>query len=420
MKFLSKKTAPTSQNYKDIIAACTMNGKIELALNFYQDMLEQNTQVNQTVLAMLAKGCIKNNALVPKAWEFIFKIYDFSWSPSLDTYETMLYISAREGDANLTRALFFKLLQSGSVTPRAAFYLMMSYSRYSEKKNNTGFYSITNSERGRLFRDHIINDVDYTKSVFEFPMLPLNNLHSEELILAEALAVWSFFSINKPSFLTPQLLSCYLTAVLNHGKLNDFKNVFEDCTYAEVSLPLNRQQVDQTGKVVHVDQDTESEENETKQDKQANHATTSTFDIQIANLNSSLPQQTNNLHKLPRESIVYKIAMRAAAKFRDGELADNIIAERGLYRKSKSYKLLPKRKQIALDFEFACSTVHYYTDVGLFNDALAVILLSEDTFNWSWKEVGKLINTAASLHDTKTVETAKSIIKRVKLRQHSL
>ena len=40
--------------------------------------------------------------------ELLFQVYDHGWVPNLQTYEHMLYIAARDGDVELTRALFIK------------------------------------------------------------------------------------------------------------------------------------------------------------------------------------------------------------------------------------------------------------------------------------------------------------------------
>lgn len=127
------------------------NNKLEGALDLYQEMLDNGMPLNQNILASLARGCCKSKRFATKSWEFIFKIYDHGWLPNLQTYESMLNISAFEGTLDLTRALFLKMIQTNSVTSKAVLYLMMSYSKYMNGEVTKRSF-IELDERGRIFK----------------------------------------------------------------------------------------------------------------------------------------------------------------------------------------------------------------------------------------------------------------------------
>ncbi|CAK9439987.1 uncharacterized protein LODBEIA_P40870 [Lodderomyces beijingensis] len=391
MKFLSDKTEPDASNYGDMINACVLNNKTEKALDLYQEMLQNHVDVDQKVLSSLAVGCSKKKSLRAKSWELVFKIYDLGWSPSLATYEAMIYICSQDGDVDLARAIFYKMLQSGSVTSKAVAFLMLSYSRFSPSESTNRFKTITITDRGRLFRQSVLDSVDFeTNPIAEFPFLPSKTLPEGNAILAECLAVWSYVSENKPDFVTFPFISSLLTTTINLGTLSEFESLFDKCSYANVGKT----------RLQSLDGEEASDSSQAQLDN---------FD------NSSAANQSRDSAKLPRETALYSLALKAAAKFQSFPLAEKVVAERGLYRKSPSYAALPIRKQVDLDFNFAKSLVHCYADLGLFSDALAVAISSQESFQWGWKELGFLVYAADNIGDRTTAERVREFISQMRM-----
>ena len=371
MKFLSKKTQPNERNYTDMVFSFVKNNKLEGALDLYQEMLDNNIPLNQNVLATLARGCCKSKRFAMKSWDFIFKIYDYGWLPNLQTYESMLNVTAFEGSLDLTRALFLKMIQTNSVTSKAVLYLMMSYSKYSiggVSKHS----SIDLDERGRIFKQKVMQDVDFTEQLNGFPFLPLIVLPNNDAVLAEATAIISFMKDFQPWLLTPQLVTSFLNTCTNLGTMEGFLRHYEALTCSEV------QGAPRTHTVSVIEAADKAE------------ATS---------------------HKILRDTPIYIAALKAAAKFKNYEFTKTIIEERGLFRKTKIFQSMPQNRQYQTDFDFARALVECFKEMKLLKDALSVVLLSEERFPWSWKELGGLAGAALSIEDLQMMDEIKRVIR---------
>ncbi|KAI3403103.2 CCM1 [Candida oxycetoniae] len=415
MKFLSEKTQPDSRDYEEIIKACVSEGQLEKGMDFYQEALDKKLGVEQGVFVALARGCSISKKYSSKSWEFLFKIYDHGWKPDLATYEAMLFIFAQEGEVNLTRALFYKMLQTGSVTPKALSYLMKSYSRYNSAVTGTKSKLNTGGERDRFFRRNILESVDFQQgTVDEFPFLPLKNLSSKELVFAEAQAVWKYISTHKPDFASPYFVSSFLSTALNHASsLNEFSNKFEECTYLDTTGLRTRQVVDDSSS-------SSSSSIEEGPFEKGNQEVSSPAHISaLSDTTQQQQQQPHNFVKIPRNTASYLIALRAAVKHKDYEFAKSILEERGTYRKTSQFQELPAEERKKLDFQFACAMVDCFTKLGILHDALAIALSSEGTFNWTMKELRKLMKATLVLGDRKTEDAIKGIVARTRARTGS-
>lgn len=131
MKFLSQKTKPDTRAYQDIIVSYVNNDNIEKALDLYREMITEKIEINQRIMVALARGCTSRPELRFKAWDFIFDIYNNNWEPTLNTFEYMLYLSAKDGDVALSRAFYSKLNESNAITPRSFSFLLLAYSKKS-------------------------------------------------------------------------------------------------------------------------------------------------------------------------------------------------------------------------------------------------------------------------------------------------
>lgn len=376
MKFLSKKTQPNLRNYTDMIFSFVKSNRLEGALDLYQEMLDNNVPLNQNILASLARGCSKSKRFAIRSWEFIFRIYDQGWLPNLQTYESMLNVAAFEGALDLSRALLFKMIQGNSVTSKALLYLMISYSNYSsaDSKKRTG---IELSERGRLFKQKIMEGVDFAEKQNGFPFLPVTHIPNNDTVFAEASAIVSFLKEVKPWLLTPQLVTSYLSTCIRLGSMESFKSQYEGLTKLEVS-GIPRSETVPVSSVGHLE---------------------------------------INQYKIARDTPIYIVALKAAAKFKDYDFAKEILEERGKYRKSDAFQKMSRKAQHLTDFDFARALVECFKDLQMFKDALSVVLLSEDRFSWSWRELGGLVGAVLKVEDLQMAEEIKRVIRSSKNRR---
>ncbi|EMG48063.1 CCM1 Mitochondrial group I intron splicing factor CCM1 [Candida maltosa Xu316] len=403
MKFFSKETSPDENVYTDVIISCVANRQLEKGLDLYQEFQDNNLKVNQRILSALAKGCSRSRQYKFDAWNYIFQIYDYGWAPTLQTYEHMLYISATDGDVELTRALFYKLLESNSVSGQAFISLMLSYSKYIPPSRRTEPFLASLTDKGRLFRQGILNGVDFTKPVQEFPFLPFQTIPDTKFILAESSAVWAHAIIKYPQFVRQhQVVTSYLTVALELGEFEEFKDRFDASTY------LNTEGIPKAREVEIIEPD---QENDTTDEVKQQDSSSSNELIKSPIFKHLEPALVDNRFKAARDSFIYNIAIRAAGRFKKYEFAQDILKERGQYRKSNNFKRLTPKEQEREDFQFASYLVECWTNMNLLEDAYAVVLSSVERFPWSWKQLGVLSRAAMKLGSLSLVESLKNVVR---------
>ncbi|EGW30558.1 uncharacterized protein SPAPADRAFT_157751 [Spathaspora passalidarum NRRL Y-27907] len=398
MKFFSQMTQPGEKEYTEIIASCVMNDELERGLDLYQEMISNKIPINQKVLSNLAKGCCRKPQYRHRAWQLFFDIYKHGWVPDLPTYESMIYIAARDGDVDLARALLYKMLETNSVTPKALAYLILSYSKFVPPSERTTPLAILHNEKGLQFRRKIIDEIDYSTIVAGFPFLPNARLTNRTLILAESSAVWAYITLSCPQFISSKLATSYLDIALEQGNFEDFKHRFESATYLDATgLPQTRQIV------------IEEPESATATSEIANNDTTK--DIAKSPLLNEVEHLfKDNRAKAPRDCIMYMVAVRAAGRFKNFDFLDSIIKERGQYRKSAAFQQLPAKTRHKLDFSFATVLVDSYTKMNMLEDALAVVIASEDQFLWGKKELGNLMGASYKIENFHVIDRLREVI----------
>ncbi|RLV96661.1 Mitochondrial group I intron splicing factor CCM1 [Spathaspora sp. JA1] len=383
MKFLSEQTQPEQREYTAIIASCVKHQEIEEALDLYQEMKSQKIPPNEKILSVLAKGCSESRQFKYKAWNFFFEIYKNGWTPSLKSYETMLYIASKDGDVDLTRALLYKMLETNTLSSRAMTRLFASYGKFLPETERTSPLLIANNGNGMRFRRNIINEIDFSKIVAGFPFLPNSRLTNRRLVSAESSAIWAYMSLNYPGYITNGMVTCYLDVALNHGDLVDFKSRFEQASYLDrTGLPNTRQ-------VVIEEPPTTTQSESTSETITSTSASTSITQSPLLSEMQHLFQ--DNSVKVPRDTILYNLCLRAAGKFQDFQFLEDTLKEHGEYRLTPAFTNLSERDQRQLDFKFARHLVQAYVDMNLLEDALAVVISSEDNFQWGKHELGNLI-----------------------------
>ena len=416
MKFLSKATKPGTRAYQDIIVSYVNNDDIEKALDLYQEMVVEKVEFNQNIMVALARGCICREDLKLKAWDFMFEIYKNKWTPTLSTYEYMLYLSSKDGDLALTRALYAKLVQTNETSARAFGFLMLAYSKASVNKEDFSPPTIILNEQGRNFRRNILEDSAITSEAGCLPFLPVDDLSSKQEILAESSAFWAYTLMRNPDFITPHTTTTYLNIASEIGSLSDFIDRYESSTYRDTTgMPKNR-----PGVIIETPEemleDLGINANEVGKEVQLSKGQKKYDETSI--VKSPILKNIENqvsVGKVPRCSLTYVVALKAAAKFKNYKFAQKIWSERGDYRKTDNFKTLSREEKDRLDFQFANAMLQCLTKMNLLEDALAILLSTEYQFKWTWKELTHLNQAAVEIGASKISRTIRNIASRAQL-----
>lgn len=421
MKFLSQKTKPNTRAYQDIIVSYVNNNDIEKALDLYREMITEKIDVNQRILVALARGCTSRPELRFKAWDFIFDIYNNNWEPTLNTFEYILYLSSKDGDIALSRAFYSKLNESGAVTPRAFSFLLLAYSKSQVAKvgQPVELPPITFHENGRNFRRNVLSDVNLfpkdatpQKSV---PFLPVLDLTSKEEIMAESSALWAHTLMFNPDFINTDCVNTFLNIAAEMGGLDDFISRFDDSTF------LDRNGLANDTRVIIEEVPETIESNTQVNTTQGGDQTTKEVEIfdkksvTTSPLLKELNQVGHTNRKMPRTSLTYVIALKAAGKSKNYKFAQRIWSERGTYRRSSSFRELSRSTKDELDFQFASAMVSCLTKMNLLDDALAILLSTEYQFKWTWKELNELYKAAVNIGHDNACRTIRGISKRAQI-----
>lgn len=410
MKFLGGLMAPGTREYQDVIVSYVNHDDIEKALDLYQEMVLNKTELNQSILIALARGCASREQLRFKAWEFMFDIYKMNWQPSVHALEYMLYLAAKDGDLSLARALYQQLTALGATLPRSFGFLMLAYSHCSLTRPDEDFKvpAITMHETGRNFRRNMLQRVDFTPNLEDplkaVPYLPQVVLTSASEVLAESSAVVAHALLVNPAFVTVDNVNTYLNVAAKLGLLSDFVDRYNEFTFLDTTgIPETRvepeimenltEEMDSLLAIVGIEK------------KQETSVTKSPVLTELA-------KSPTASHKVPRDTLTYIIALRAAAKHGDYSFSQALWTERGRYRKSDNFKILPRDQKDKLDFNFATAMVNALTDMKLLDDALAILVSTEYQFKWSWKELRPFYTAAVNVGYDKVTRTIRGIVKR--------
>ena len=405
MKFLAGSMSPSTREYQDIIVSYVNNDDIEKALDLYQEMISGGISLSQNILVALARGCMSREPLRVKAWDFIFEIYNYKWEPTVQTLEYILYLAAKDGDLALARAFYQQLNVSEATSPRSFSFLFLAYTRSTigVPVNEYQPLAITAHEKGRNFRRNILDLVDFSPK-FEnakqaVPFLPKVALTEEREVLAELSAIMAHALMVHPGYVNIESVNTFMNIAANMGSLEEFIERYNEFTF------LDKSGVNETRTIIEPEI---LESLDTSIMSQRSSVTKSP-------ILSEVLQHRKNSCKVPRNTITYLIALKAAAKHHDYSFAQSIWSERGTYRKSNDFKSLPRDTKDKLDFSFASGMVNCLTDLKLLDDALAILVSTEYQFKWTWKELRKLYTAAVDVGHTNVTKTVRGVVKRAQV-----
>lgn len=399
MRFFSKATKPGSREYRDIIVSHVNNNDVEKAIDLYHEMITDNVELNQPILVALARGCSGRPQLRTRAWEFMFEIYNKGWEPTLELYEYMIYLAAKDGDLSLSRALYSKLINSETVTVRSFGFLLLAYAKYHQSAELPCVFGVKN---GRTFRNNVLKDLEITSGGV-LPFLPKSDLVTTDEVMAESSAIWAYHLIKRPDVITRENVTSYLNIASEIGLLREFIDRYKSTTYLDRSgAPRNR--------IIAVDDQPDSENDNTA-------VLNSMDEVSEMNLLVKSPvldevDDIQRQHKVSRNSLIYVIALKAAGKHKKYDFAREIWTERGEFRKTAAFKQLPRDFKDSQDFQFANAMIYSLTQMNLLEDACAILLSTEWQFKWTWAELIHLHRASVAVGNDKIAHTVRLIAKR--------
>ncbi|KAH3664403.1 hypothetical protein WICMUC_005788 [Wickerhamomyces mucosus] len=397
MKFRSLETRPDILAYNNMIQLQIKKKNVYKAIDYYQELLDEGLKPNTYTFNALALACSKDKKFISKGWYYISEINKRNLDPNLTTFETMLRLSARDGDLELARALYLKISeikpdisndQNITAGNESLNYLMMAYRDY---KPNHKPQSILSKEISIIRRNtiqmvdfiglhqNLIKDNGIIKKRENLPpFLPLKTIFMKDQIISEAKAIWSFNVVKNPNCLTYNNLITFLRIfVEQNGDKHDFLQNFEQYTYPnkEVETQLKKKSVDNsidTNEILRAE--LENYQVETQQESL----------VSIENLPPVLKYVKSFNHKIERESSLYYTLLSSGKRFNDFKICENAWKERGLYRKSSKYLSFPLKIRKELDFKFAIEMVNTLINFNQLDLAYNVVKSSEDSFPWNF------------------------------------
>ncbi|KAK6457769.1 mitochondrial group I intron splicing factor CCM1 [Scheffersomyces xylosifermentans] len=425
MRFEKEVYKPGTRAYQDIIVSYVNNDDIEKAIDIYREMITEKIEVNQQIMVALARGCASRETFRFKSWDFMFEIYKNKWTPTLPTYEYMMYLSSRDGDLALTRALYTRLIKDNTVTKRSLTFLLLAYSKAQLPGEALEPFLITSQDRGRIFRENVINTSGITEPSSGFPFLPLDELTTKTQIMAESSAIWAHTCLHNPDLINSESTTSYLNIASEMGMLSDFIDRFEGSTYLEdderklsngfvIEEPLEEQNVTDEPAADQSDEVVENSGEETVYEISLNKSPLHEKYDESSTVKSPVLKSLQT-KRTPRVSLTYVVALKAAGKFNNYSFANRIWQERGKFRRTNRFKNLSRSEKDKLDFQFASQMVRTLTDLNLLEDALAVLKSTEYQFRWTWRELDPLKTAAVEQGNTKISQTVRGIARRAQV-----
>lgn len=348
--------SPGAKQFQDIVVSYVNSGNVEKALDIYEEMATAGVEATQQVLVALARGCMARQELRAQAWDFVFEIERRGWKPTVPTLEYVLFMAAKDGDVALARALYHSLHSAQAASRRLFTFLMLAYAHSQAREPP----AIAAHAAGRVFRSNLLALTENST----LPFLPTQLLGPREAV-AELAAMMAFTMETLPHFVNEESVNSYLNVAASLGTLDEF-----EARYTRMSF----------------------------------------LDRPVA---STLLDAAT--YKVPRSTVTYMIALKAAARHRAYAFAQAVWTERGRFRKTPRFRALPAAARDKLDFDFASAMVHALTQMMLLDDALAILVSTEYQFRWTWVQLRPLCDAAQKVGNDKVVSTVRGIAKRAQV-----
>lgn len=241
LKFLSLEHKPDTKVYNLMLEVCQKEKNYARSLDIFQEMDDLNVTKDLKTYLNAAKSLAlssadnvtsegKADSLRLMSWKYIHKIHD---DPKLSKQltenprnnmlllETMMVLSAYDGDVGFARALYYKYTNAlfkahfyefkkyhkdtdpvdyiriwkKSLSAQMFNWLMLSYSKFKKSRLPVllGYPEGSSLRRSMIYSvDYSGRDSSYENSNIQLPMLPMTELNDAELTINESKALWRF------------------------------------------------------------------------------------------------------------------------------------------------------------------------------------------------------------------------------------
>ena len=485
MKYLSQSHSPDVTVYNTMLLFCNKEKNYSKALDLYNEMVAEKLTPTTDTFNIMAKTLAtasrdsftsegKSESLRLLGWKFIHEIEDNSGSNFAPrTIESMMALSAYDGDIGLSRALYFNYVTSmyketvkrwngprderniwkNVLNPQLLNYLLLAYSKHKPQR----LPLLLGYDNGIVLRRNIINSVDYSgRSVFDddvkivLPLLPVSDINKPWEILAESRALWHFnlefggvidMKQNPIDSLTKDKI---LELVSSSKSIEEFKfNIMHKVvqwkeqlinhrvlnpillnTYLSIPLRLGDEKEFLLRLKEFSFQQHDLDEHISKIfNDRSIESITDDVSVKSNELDSELIiKETNDKyatfisyitsmkHKILTNCAIYEIMMKGASTFRNSSLATYSWEERGKFRKTASFQQLATKKRLDSDSKFATLMVHFFTNQDMCEDALHIVMSSKKYIDWDYSMIRSLHKKLEEIEDHKSISILLDII----------
>lgn len=372
-----------SKLYNSAISVALKKDGIERCLDLYLEMQDKDVQLDLKTCLLLAQACAEKEDFLAKGWDFFLQYMQGSQGQTFDRHAilVMMLLAARGKDLTLVRALFIQSVQHyGSPWRTLVNMLLESYKLFVP-----GNFPIVHANpRVKGLRQNLLRNV---KLSGDLPMLPVPHLESKRHVLEECRALWAYIVLKFPECVTVQNVSSYLKVWVYHGEnISGFAREFDSLTF------FNGEQV------VVEEKDASKELEEDSEPSKEPGKTSSGLLPELVSESANAQKQL----KIPRTHAFYKLALFAGKHFRDLGYMKRIWEERGRFRHTEGFRNLSIKAKNQYDFEFAREMIQGLLSVGLLQDAVDIVLSTENQFNWNPYYLKNIYVYADSIGDEHT------------------
>lgn len=372
MKYWSVQSQPDLKLYNSMILCAAKQHNVNRALDLLQEMQSRRPfplAPNAETYNYVIYACSRNPETHLMAWDMFLEAQNHGFEPDRRSFQALLYLCAQSGELVLARALF-RSLAAKSLNLIDDFVLnalMVSYRSW-----KPGPSPISASDTGRSIRATIMmndgfKEIGGSDSGLQVPFLPTSQL-DRNLILLESSAIMEFFAEHHPASLVVRNVASLST----HPVLHNF---------LKVAIVLGN----------------DAEEFK----RRYNRFTEMNFKVKGRILEA--PEETalvsKNQFVVPRDQHIYRLAIQAAAKFRDLEFGREIWTERGAWRREPEFQSLDADLRNKYDFQFARDLVELLAVCGRVEEAVLLAKSAAKLKPWRKHHLKTLMDICREMED---------------------
>ncbi|CDO94672.1 unnamed protein product [Kluyveromyces dobzhanskii CBS 2104] len=496
LKFLSLEHKPDTKVYNLMLEVCQKERDYARTLDLFQEMDDLEVEKDLKTYINAAKSLAissadnivsegKSDSIRLMSWKYIHKIHEdpilsgqLTGNPrnNLLLLETMMVLSAYDGDVGICRALYYKYTNAlfkihfnefkkynmdnvpvdfvgiwkRALSAQMFNWLLLSYSKFKRSR----LPLLLGYPEGSTLRRSIIYSVDYLghgssyeKSDIQLPMLPMLDLNDPGLIMNESKALWRFnleYGGNVDIRELPngmQTVTDIENLIKSQRDVNEFKieisnrlmdwkanyvnhkilNMKSLITFLTIPIRLHEPQEfklrlqEFTFQAFEFNDIVESQFAKLKSNQLQLPVVTTDATALVTDMITPpefLLYLVSMKHKLATNCAIYEICMKAAIAFHDFELAKKTWKDRGKFRLTDSFQKLKPAERQQSDATFAQLMVEYFANEKMYQDALSIIFSSLKTVNWEYRMVKSLHKALLAIEDENSAARLLSVVNR--------